>query len=601
MLVIAPLRVARSVWRQEGAKWEQFRHLKFVLLHGDKKNQSLKEVADVYLINPEGVPWLCQHFPGRSLPFDVVTIDELTRFKNSQAHRCKLLRPRLRGVAYRWGLTGSLAPNGYMDLFGQMLMLDDGAALGRFITHYRDQYFHLDYDGFNYDLMPGAERRIIDRIAPYWFQVREEEYAQLPPLVEDIRFIDLEPGVRKTYERMKADMLAELPEGVVTAANAAATYSKLSQMANGAVYVNEQRDVALIHDGKIEALDELVEELAGEPLLVAYEFNHDLARIRAWHLERYKFELPYLGSGTTSKQETEWLAAWNRGTLPVLAAHPASAGHGLNMQGASAAHVCWFGISWDLELYDQLIRRIRRDGTLALQIWNHLLIVRNSIDELKLAALEEKDTTQSRLLEALNSEVRRDAGTQAPRAGGAQFRSDSMAFKLSRPASALVPQEKSAAPEPAQTVVPRGWGRAATAEPAAEQTEQRERIQHQLAPADAATNTGGGAFSGAVAGARMAITLDHDKDADKHDAPETAAAPTRHRRTRAEIAAANASPAVAAEVAPDADEETAAEKRFYMRMQALRTVVESASLLEGCESVPDLLGLAEQLFTFASA
>ena len=605
MLVVAPLRVARQTWRQEAAKWEQFRHLTFVLLHGAKKAQALKERADIYLINPEGVAWLCQHFLGRSLPFDVVVIDELTRFKNSASDRSKALRPRLKGLAYRWGLTGSLAPNGYMDLFGQMLMLDDGAALGRFITHYRDQYFHLDYNGFDYELSPGSERRIIDRIAPYWFQCSEDEYAQLPPLVQDIRYIDLEPAARKSYERMKADMLAELPEGTVTAANAAATYSKLAQMASGAVYVNDKRDVALIHEGKIEALDELAEELAGEPLLVAYEFNHDLARIQAWHFARFKKELPYLGSGTTAKQEEAWLAAWNRGALPVLAAHPASAGHGLNMQGASAAHVAWFGLTWDLELYDQLIRRIRRDGTEATQIWNHLLIVRNSIDELKLAALEEKDTSQTRLLEALNSEVRRGVGTQAPRAGGATTRSDDMVFKLSRPGGAAATEQVQtggqAAAEPAR-VVPRGWGKtsadaaqATQADPQDDRAAQAERIQQQIAPADAAT-TGqaahsGSAFSGNVAAARAAITLDHEPQPGNPAVP-AADKPPRTRRSRAEIDA----PAAPAVVEPD----TSAEDRFFQRSAMLHLVLETTMLREACGSLEDVMEAAETLFEFAS-
>ncbi len=383
MLVVAPLRVCRQQWRQEAAKWEQFKDLKFSLLHGDKKDERLKDDADIWLINPEGVKWLCDKYLGRSLPFDICAIDELTKFKNAGADRSKVLRARLKHVRWRWGLTGSLAPNGYMDLFGQMLMLDDGAALGRYITHYRDQYFILDFDGFTYNLMPGAEQRIINRIAPYWFKMDPADYAQLPPLVNDTRSITLAPAQQKLYNKMKRDMIAQLPEGVITAANSAACYSKLSQMANGAVYMGDvKRTVSHIHDQKIEVIDELVDELNGKPLLIAYEFNHDLDRIKAWHLEKFKTEMPYLGKGTTAKQETQWVREWNEGKLPVLAAHPASAGHGLNMQGASAAHVAWFSITWDYELYDQLIRRIRRSGTEATQIFNHLIVVKGSIDEL---------------------------------------------------------------------------------------------------------------------------------------------------------------------------------------------------------------------------
>jgi hypothetical protein len=203
MLVIAPLRVCRQTWRQEAAKWEQFKDLKFSLLHGPKKDDRLNDDADIWLINPEGVDWLANKYFGRNLPFDVVCIDELTKFKNSASDRSKALRPRLARTPYRWGLTGSLAPNGFMDLFGQMLMLDDGAALGRYITHYRDQYFQLGWDGFTYDLMPGAERRIVDRIAPYWFQMNEEDYAQLPPLVDVPHELELAPAERKLYDKMK--------------------------------------------------------------------------------------------------------------------------------------------------------------------------------------------------------------------------------------------------------------------------------------------------------------------------------------------------------------------------------------------------------------
>lgn len=480
MLVIAPLRICRQVWRQEGRKWSQFRHLTFALLHGDKKAQALESDADVYLINPEGVDWLCKQFFGRSLPFDICTIDELTRFKNSQADRSKALRPRLKGVKTRWGLTGSLAPNGYMDLFGQMLMLDDGAALGRYITHYRDQYFSLGYDGFTYELMPGAEARIIQKIAPYWLQMSAEDYLTLPPLVEDEIFLDMDAKSRKLYDKMKKDMIAQLPEGIITAANAAACYSKLSQMANGAVYVGDNKEmVSHVHDLKLDAIEELVEELNGRPLLVAYEFNHDMDRLR----ERFgvfdkrtgKKVLPYLGKGTTAAQEDFWIKAWNRNELPILCAHPASAGHGLNLQEGNAGHVCWFGLTWDLELWDQFIRRLRRSGNTAQRIMNHLLIVRGTIDELKLAAIDAKDMTQGRLLKALNQVIQRDADALAAQGDAVDYRrNDSMVTRLSRPGTDA-PAEN-AAPAPGKT--PAGWGKSA-GKPA-EEGGQRDRIQGQL-------------------------------------------------------------------------------------------------------------------------
>ncbi len=557
MLVIAPLRVCRKVWRQEGAKWSDFRDLKFSLIHGSKKDAALKAEADVYLINPEGIPWLCKKFMGRSLPFDVVTIDELTKFKNAQSERSKALRPRLARVAWRWGLTGSLAPNGFMDLFGQMLMLDDGAALGRYITHYRDQYFQLDFDGFTYNLMPGAERRIVTKIAPYWLQMSADDYLTLPPLVADPVMIEMDHASRKTYDKMKRDMIAELPEGVVTAANAAACYSKLAQMANGAVYVGDSRQVSHVHDAKLDALEDIVEELAGQPLLVAYEFNHDLDRLR----ERFgrvdpktgQKVIPYLGKGTTERQESAWMDAWNRNEIPVFPCHPASAGHGLNLQEGSAGHVAWFGVTWDLELYDQFIRRIRRSGNEAQRIVNHLLLVSGTIDELKLAALTDKDMTQGRLLKALNTEISRDAEARAGREQPVQDdRRLPMVARLGRQADAPQPAHAPAQQQQAQErVAPKGWGaQQANGNGAAHAAQddtasQRERIVERIAPQQPAEQpqpeTARSAFTGNVLGQMETLrSVNYDAPAAgaktvgvSEELAAAAAAPARTRRSRA--------------------------------------------------------------------
>lgn len=240
MLVVAPLRVCQLVWQQEGRKWTQFRDLTFSLLHGGSgvKDQRLLEQTDIHLINPEGIAWLVErHYGQPTLPYDIVCIDELTKFKNAQAKRSKQLRKKLSAVRYRWGLTGSPAPNGYMDLFGQMLILDDGMSLGRFITYFRDQFFKKGYTGFDYTLQPDGAQRIEARIAPYVLRMSAEDYGSLPPLVENIISIELDPTARKQYEEMKKEMILSLPEGNVTAANSAAVYTKLAQMANGAVYL----------------------------------------------------------------------------------------------------------------------------------------------------------------------------------------------------------------------------------------------------------------------------------------------------------------------------------------------------------------------------
>lgn len=597
MLVVAPLRVCRQTWRQEAAKWEQFKDLKFSLLHGDKKEERLKDDADIWLINPEGVKWLADKYFGRSLPFDIVCIDELTKFKNSQAERSKHLRPRLKQSKYRWGLTGSLAPNGYMDLFGQMLMLDDGAALGRYITHYRDQYFMLDYDGFTYSLMPGAERRIIERISPYWFKMNDADYAQLPPLVDDPREIILAPSQRKLYDKMKRDMIATLPEGVITAANSAACYSKLSQMANGAVYVGEDKSVAsVIHEQKLDVLDELVEELNGSPLLIAYEFNHDLARLQKWHLERFKTPLPYLGKGTTAKQEDQWVREWNEGKLPILAAHPASAGHGLNMQGFSAADVAWFSITWDYELYDQFIRRILRDGTNALQIFNHLIIVKGTIDELKLAALRDKDLTQTGLMRALNAEILRDADTP-PGPGVTAPKMSEAAMKLSRPGGPSVAQNQHPQEHTAQAdkPAPKGWGQKGAA-PASD--DQRERIQETINP-----EANRSAFSrGAQEQAENIRTgaIDNGQQ-EQHQQSAADLAPTPKTRRRAAAAASEPveqpREAVSAAMGPVLDALGAA-FGAYLRLQAVK-IASQQHFAESFEATADLFSLADEIVDYA--
>jgi hypothetical protein len=612
MLVIAPLRVCRQVWRQEAAKWTQFKDIKFSLLHGPKKDERLKDDADVWLINPEGVEWLCKKFFGRPLPFDIVPIDELTRFKNSQANRSKALRPRLKATPFRWGLSGSPSPNGHMDLFGQMLILDDGAALGRYITHYRDQYFQLGYDGFTYDLMPGAEKRIVERMAPYWFQMDDADYAQLPDLLDIPHEIELEPAQRKLYDRMKKDMIAALPEGIVTAANSAACYSKLSQMANGAVYVGDNKDkVSVVHEQKLDALEDLLEELNGEPLLVAYEFNHDLDRLR----DRFgvvdpdtgRKVLPYLGKGTSAKQEADWIAAWNRGELPLLCAHPASAGHGLNMQGASAFNVCWFGITWDFELYDQFIRRIRRDGTLATQIFNHLLIVKNTIDELKLVALRSKDMTQSNLMRALNYEIRREAETQATGGTVVNMRNSDMVAKLSRPGAPAANNDTQAPQEQAGAPRPKGWGAPRPTEAAQEQGDgggQRERIQETLT-GDAGGNVtdARSAFGRKVQDQRAQISTGEsrvgpgDDPADHGQAGKDADPAPKTRRSRASNSNADeTSPAPSNHIALNTPD-TSPAMLTAARAQLMAAVVAS----DPSATVEDLVDAADALWKWVAA
>lgn len=526
-LIIAPLRVCRQTWPDEIRKWTEFRGLKFEVLHGPNKLAALKRAdADVYLINPEGLPWLGSQYGGRytkafnaekyvaerPLPFDVVVIDELTKFKDSKSARSTILREHIRpgrgAPRWRWALTGSLAGDGnYEDVFGQQLMLDDGAALGMFFTNYRDKYFEPLPDGFNYALKDGCEEKILERLAPYWFYMDPADYAQLPSVIDDIRPIELTGEARRAYNDMKYQLLATLGGTTVEAANSGVAYNKLAQMANGAVYDGD-REVHRIHDLKLDALEELIEELNGTPLLIGYEFNHDLDRLRA----RFGKDMPYLGKGTTAKQETEWLAAWNQGKLPFMAGHPASMGHGLNAQYSHAHHIAWFSIPWSFELYDQFIRRIRRSGNEAERIFNHLLIVSNSIDEDKLEARNTKGFTTTNLMRVLNRLILREqreaqGGGHAPET----TEHETMVSRLSRPAAPQAAADPPAQPrgwgggqpavgaqpphdQPAQTVQPRGWGaqQDGAADPAADQ-QQRERVREAIQP-----NAPQSQFSGAT-------------------------------------------------------------------------------------------------------
>lgn len=413
MLVIAPKRVCHLTWPAEILKWREFEHLRCSKILGDatKREKGVNADADVYVINPENVQWLCTYLAGKPWPFDVVCIDELTRFKDQSSNRSKALRPNMKFAKRRWGLTGSLTSNGYIDVFGQQLMLDDGASLGRWVTRFREQYFTADYSGFVYTLRKGADKAIASKISPYWFEVDPSEYAQLPPLIPDPRYVVLDAKERAQYDRMEKDSVLAIDGETVAAANSAALYNKLSQLANGAIYTPTGADskaYTVVHNAKLDGLDDLIDELNGLPLLVAYEFKHDLWRIEERLKRRYgkDYVLPCFGGGYSDKQEEAWKNAWNKNELPVMAAHPQSAGHGLNLQEGNGRHIVWFGITWSWEYYDQLIRRLRRSGNESDRIFNHMLIVPDSIDILKLTAVANKLKTHSEFMSLLAAYIK---------------------------------------------------------------------------------------------------------------------------------------------------------------------------------------------------
>jgi SNF2 family DNA or RNA helicase len=339
---------------------------------------------------------------------DTLVIDELTKFKHTKGVRFKVIKQVLETFSRRWGLTGTPVPNGLLDLFGQMYMLDLGNALGRFVTHYRSQYFiNPDGLGWKWVLQAGAAEKIYARVKNLAIRAAAEDYLDLPKQIDVPHRIELPPKVRKLYDDLEEDLLVKYGSKEVTAANAAAIHIKLRQIANGAVYVDDdmesrmkgkKRTVLELHEEKLDAIEELVEELQGQPLLLAYEFNHDLDRLRG----RFA-DVPYIGSGVSMAVAERIEAEWNAGDIPLLLGHPASMGHGLNLQGNNAQHVGWYSMFWDFELYEQFIKRVLRQGNKAKRVFNHHFMAIDTTDEDISYAQRHKSKNQLAFLEAMKA------------------------------------------------------------------------------------------------------------------------------------------------------------------------------------------------------
>lgn len=422
MLVVAPLRPCYLVWPLEQQKWTDFTDIQVAVLHGPGKEAKLKDTAtEVFVINPEGLPWLLPHLKG--LDIDILVVDESSKFKNTQSKRFKLLRPYLPTFARRYTLTGTPASNGYEDVFGQIYVTDTGRSLGQWISHYRNTYFDsTGYGGYTYVLKPGAEKLIQERLRPVVLRLDAADYHDLPALIGAasspnplVVGVQLPPAARKVYQQMDELMIAELTTGdKVTAQSAAAASIKCRQVANGGLYLplprNSQGQATAprtwqdIHTAKVDAVVDFVEELAGQQVLIAYEFEHDLARLRK--------ALPnaaVLGSGTTPKQADEIVRRWNAGELTVLLGQPASMGHGLNMQ-YGGNHILWHSLTFDLELYDQFNRRIYgRQGSKHKHVYVHHVVAYGTVDEIMLDRLGGKHATQQGLLNALKGRKSRVA------------------------------------------------------------------------------------------------------------------------------------------------------------------------------------------------
>lgn len=397
VLVVAPLRVAQTTWPDEIQKWDHLKGLTYAVAVGseEKRKTALAKKADITIINRENVEWLVAK-SGQKWCYDTVVLDELSSFKSYQAKRFKYLLKVRPFVSRIVGLTGTPASNGLMDLWAEFRVLDLGERLGRYITRYREAYFKPDKRNaqvvFSYKPLPGAEERIYEKISDITISMKAKDYLHLPELVFNDVFVKLDEKAERAYAEFKADMVVELKGEEIDAVNAAVLSNKLLQMANGAIYAEDGK-VIRIHDKKLDALEDMLESANGKPVLVAYWFKHDLQRIK----ERFPL--------AREIKTAEDIRAWNNGEIAMGLIHPASAGHGLNLQRGGST-IIWFGLTWSLELYQQLNARLYRQGQKETVIIHHIL-TEGTMDERVLRAVGEKDKTQSALIDAVKAELGR--------------------------------------------------------------------------------------------------------------------------------------------------------------------------------------------------
>jgi len=396
VLVVAPKRVARIVWTEEAREWTHTRDLTFAKLYGPlkKRRAELKKAADIYLITTDLVTWLLEEFEGKNFPFDAIFIDESSKFKHHDSRRSKAMRILSKDVTYLVLLTGTPSANGLHDLWAQIYLLDRGARLGHTLKAFRQRYFHPNIDGAGYRPMAHAQSAIQKRISDICFTLRSEDYLELPERIDNRIAIDLPDETLRRYRRFEREYVLEVAEGQkITALSSAALYQKLLQCANGVVYDSERKEIEF-HREKVSALSDIVDEAQGEPVLVAYNFKSDIRAIRR--------EFPnarILGDDSSAIDE------WNKGKIPILLAHPQSAGHGLNLQFGGGI-IVWYGLTWNLEYYLQFNKRIHRHGQTRKNVIVHHLIARKTIDETVMKALHRKDKDQNALLDALKEKVR---------------------------------------------------------------------------------------------------------------------------------------------------------------------------------------------------
>ena len=396
VLVIAPLRVAKITWSDEIQKWDHLRGLRYSVVVGTEKQRlkALEKDADIYIINRESVEWLI-HKSFKKFNYDMLVIDELSSFKSYSAKRFKALmnmRHRLNRVI---GLTATPSSNSLLDLFSEYKLIDGGARLGQYITHYREKYFDPDKRNanviFSYKLKPFAEEAIYSKIDDITISMKAVDYLKMPPILYNEIKVELDQKERKIYEILKKDMIVALEDKEIDAMNAASLSNKLLQMANGSVY-GEEKEVIHLHDKKLDALEEIVEAANGNSVLCSYWYQHDLERIKA----RFGDKCQEINSEASIRK-------WNSGDIQIGLIHPMSAGHGLNLQSGGSILV-WFGLTWSLELYQQTIGRLYRQGQTRSVIIHHI-VSKDTIDERVMLALKNKEVSQDALIRAVKAEV----------------------------------------------------------------------------------------------------------------------------------------------------------------------------------------------------
>ena len=394
VLIIAPPRVARDTWPSEIRKWEHLQGLAYSVAIDTEaeRKAALRQQVSLHIINRENVQWLVEQ-SGLPFDYDMIVVDELSSFKSYQAKRFRSLM-KVRAMVKRIvGLTGTPSANGLMDLWAEFRLLDLGKRLGRFVTHYRDEFFLPDKRNgqqiFSYRPKPRAEVEIYRRISDITISMKSTDYLHMPECVMNEVSVELSSTEQAAYTQMKQDLVVQLQDGETDAVNAAALSGKLCQMANGAVYGEDHQAVSF-HNRKLDALEDLLEAANGNPVLIAYWFRHDLERIRK------RFAVREI-------QTSQDISDWNAGKIPVAVIHPASAGHGLNLQSGGSALI-WFGLTWSLELYQQTNARLWRQGQRNTVVIHHI-ITKGTIDEQIMIALQRKDKTQTALIDAVKANL----------------------------------------------------------------------------------------------------------------------------------------------------------------------------------------------------